>query len=169
MGRERLIKEDYDYLSFLRSHMRVEMLERLLKIPDPELHKWIADIIKVTKPSSVYVSIGSEEDFEYVRRAALINKEELPTKYPKHTVHFDGPKDLARDRGNTRILLSSGEKIPLINTYEKAAGLNEIKNILEGIMSGKEMFVSFYCFGPRSSPFTMYAVQVTDSAYVVHS
>ncbi|MEM1687578.1 MAG: phosphoenolpyruvate carboxykinase, partial [Zestosphaera sp.] len=111
MGRERLIKEDYDYLSFLRSHMRVEMLERLLKIPDPELHKWIADIIKVTKPSSVYASIGSEEDFEYVRRVALINKEELPTKYPKHTVHFDGPKDLARDRGNTRILLSSGEKI----------------------------------------------------------
>lgn len=169
VSREKLITEDYDYLSFLRSHMREEMLKRLLKIPDPELHKWVADIIRVAKPSSVYVSVGSEEDFEYVRRMALLNKEELPTKHSRHTAHFDGPKDLARDRGNTRILLSSGEKIPLINTYERKAGINEIRSILEGIMSGKEMFVSFYCFGPRNSPFTMYAVQVTDSAYVTHS
>jgi len=162
MSRERLVAGDYDYLNLLRSSMSEEMLKRLLRIPDPELHRWVADIISVARPSSVYVNIGSEEDFEYVRRKALLNKEEPPTKYPKHTVHFDGPKDLARDRGNTRILLSSGEKIPLINTYERVSGLNEIKKILEGIMSGKEMYVSFYCFGPRNSPFTMYAVQVTD-------
>lgn len=169
LSRERLISEDYDYLSFLRTRMRGEMLERLMRIPDPELHKWVADIVRIAKPSSIYVSVGSEEDLEYARRAALINKEEIPTKNPKHTVHFDGPKDLARDRGNTRILLSSGEEIPLINTYERTAGLNEIRSILEGIMSGKEMFISFFCFGPRNSPFTMYAVQVTDSAYVTHS
>lgn len=169
MGREMLTSEEYDYMGFLHSFMREEMLERLLRIPDPQLHKWIADIIRVAKPSSVYVIIGDEKDLDYVRRAALANKEELPTKNPKHTVHFDGPKDLARDRGNTRILLTGGEKIPLINTYERGAGLNEIKELFKDVMKGKEMYVSFFCFGPRGSPFTLHAVQVTDSAYVAHS
>lgn len=169
LGRERLSSEEYDYVGFLRSFMREEMLDRLLRIKDPELHKWVADIVRVAEPSSVYVIVGDEGDLEYVRRAALINKEELPTKNPKHTVHFDGYKDLARDRGNTRILLTGGEKIPLINTYERVAGLNEIKEFLKGIMKGKEMFISFFCFGPRNSSFTLHAVQVTDSAYVAHS
>jgi phosphoenolpyruvate carboxykinase (GTP) len=82
MSRERLVAGDYDYLNLLRSSMSEEMLKRLLRIPDPELHRWVADIISVARPSSVYVNIGSEEDFEYVRRKALLNKEELPTKYP---------------------------------------------------------------------------------------
>ncbi|MEM3848973.1 MAG: phosphoenolpyruvate carboxykinase (GTP) [Zestosphaera sp.] len=156
-------------MSFLRSSMRGEMLERLLRIPDPKLHRWIADIVRVAKPSSVYVNVGDEGDLEYIRRAALANREELPTRNARHTAHFDGPKDLARDRGNTRILLSSGEKIPLINTYERRSGLNEIKELFRDVMKGKEMFVSFFCFGPRDSPFTLHAVQVTDSAYVTHS
>lgn len=36
-------------------------------------------------------------------------------------------------------------------------------------MRSKEMYIGFYCFGPRGSPFTLLGVQVTDSAYVIHS
>ena len=168
MPRERLINEDYDYMNVLRSKMSKEMLEKLLRIKDPELHRWIADIIVTTNPDSVYLITG-EEDFDYVRKTALKNKEELPTVYPKHTVHFDGPKDLARDRKNTKILLPGGQKIPYINTLDREEGLTEIKKILPGMMKGKVMFIGFYCFGPKRSPFTMHAVQVTDSAYVAHN
>ncbi|MEM3947979.1 MAG: hypothetical protein QXM76_00060 [Zestosphaera sp.] len=58
MSREAFTSEEYDYMSFLRSSMRGEMLERLLRIPDPKLHRWIADIVRVAKPSSVYVNVG---------------------------------------------------------------------------------------------------------------
>ncbi|MEM1595737.1 MAG: phosphoenolpyruvate carboxykinase (GTP), partial [Desulfurococcaceae archaeon] len=60
-------------------------------------------------------------------------------------------------------------KIPMINTKEKMEGLAEIREILKGIMENKEMFIGLYCFGPKNSPFSLYGVQVTDSAYVIHS
>ena len=158
-----------DYLKLLGGMLSQEMLNRLASVKDPELHGWLYEVLSVAKPSSVYVLTGSKEDLEYVRRVALERVEELPTRYPKHTVHFDGPKDLARDRKNTRILLPGGGSIPLINTYDREAGVREVLDIARGIMEGKEVFVAFYCFGPPGSDFTMYAVQVTDSAYVVHS
>ena len=36
-------------------------------------------------------------------------------------------------------------------------------------MEGKEVLVAFFCLGPTNSPFSMRAMQITDSAYVVHS
>ena len=163
-----LIEEDYDYIAILEKYLEKNMLEKLLRIRDPELHRWIADVIRIAKPAKIYL-ITSEEDFEYVRQAALRNREELPTRYLKHTVHFDGPRDLARDRKNTRILLPGGEKIPFINTYDRDKGLEEIKELLKDIMHGREVFIGFYCFGPKKSPFTLHAVQITDSAYVAHN
>lgn len=160
---------NYDYMKVLKEKLSDEHLSRLLNIRDPELHKWVADVILAAEPSSVYVAIGNEEDLNYIRRKALENKEELPTKYPMHTVHFDGLPDLARDRGNTRILLEGGGEIPLINTKERIEGLNEIKALMKGIMKGKEMYIGFFCLGPRNSPHTIHAIQVTDSAYVMHS
>ncbi len=167
--RERFLPGDYDYLKVLEGAMSPGMLEKLLRIKDEELHKWIASIVAWAEPSSVYIVTGSQEDLDYVRKAAIDNREELPSRERWHTVHFDGPRDLARDRANTRILIPGGGGIPLLNTMDRRAGVEEIKRLSRGIMKGKEMLVSFYCFGPKSSPFTLHAVQVTDSAYVIHS
>lgn len=169
MGRYRLVDREYDYLAVLRSRMDSSNYEKLLRIPDPELHRWIADIVLIANPAKVFVNSGSEEDLEYIRRKALEYGEELPTKFPRHTVHFDGPRDLARDRANTKILVRGGEPIPFINTLDRDVGLAEIRELFRDAMKGREMFVGFYCLGPRNSPFTLYGVQVTDSAYVMHS
>ncbi len=158
-----------DPLGYLRQTLSRTAYERLSAIKDPSLLEWIADMVRLARPSSVYVLTGSSEDLAYVARASLEREEELPTRCPRHTVHFDGPKDLARDRKNTRILVPGGESIPLINTHDRAAGVEEIRELSRGIMEGREMFVAFYCFGPKGSDFTMYAVQLTDSAYVIHS
>ncbi|MEM0197175.1 MAG: phosphoenolpyruvate carboxykinase (GTP) [Sulfolobales archaeon] len=159
----------HSFLGFLQQVMSKEAYEKLVAIKDYSLLKWIAEMVQLARPSSIYVVTGSTEDLEYVARAALERGEELPTKFSKHTVHFDGPRDLARDRRNTRILVRGGTPIPLINTYDKDLGTKEVFDISKGIMEGKEMFIAFYCFGPKESDFTMYAVQLTDSAYVIHS
>lgn len=162
--------EDLDgLLNYLSRVLPPEAYAKLAKISNYSLLKWIAEMIDVARPSKVYVLTGSKEDFEYVARVAIERGEELPTKYPRHTVHFDGPKDLARDRKNTRILIPGGSPVPMINTYDRNSGLREVLELSKGIMSGKEMFIAFYCFGPKNSDFTLYAVQLTDSAYVVHS
>ena len=169
MGRERLLDEDYDYTGYLQKMLEKKHMERLLKINDQELHRWLSDIIMMAEPSSVYIVLGDEEDFNYIKEAALKNKEELKTKHERHTVHFDGLPDLARDRKNTKILTEQDMEIPFINTMKRDEGLVEIKSIIKGIMKGKEMYVGFFCLGPRGSPYAPLAVQVTDSSYVMHS
>ena len=163
-------KPSAEPVEVLKKYMEEEMLERLLRIRDPGLHEWIAGLVEWLEPRTVFVNTGSEEDREYIRRRALDNREEYVTRNPRHTVHFDGPHDIARDRKNTRILVPPGTVLPFINTLEREKGLEEIKQIMRGAMKGREMFIGFYCFGPRRSPlFTLHAVQVTDSAYVMHN
>jgi Phosphoenolpyruvate carboxykinase (GTP) len=40
---------------------------------------------------------------------------------------------------------------------------------MKNIMDGRTMYVLFYVLGPENSPFTIPAVQLTDSPYVAHS
>jgi phosphoenolpyruvate carboxykinase (GTP) len=159
-----------DVLKKLSQYVDPVNFEKLSRIKPVGLLKWILEVIELTKPSKVFVLTGAPEELEYIRRRAIENREEIPTRYsPLHTVHFDGPKDLARDRENTRILVPKGVSIPMINTKDVDEGVKEIREIMDGIMRGKEMYIGFYCYGPKGSPFTLYGVQVTDSAYVIHS
>jgi len=146
-----------------------EQLERISRLPNKRLLLDIAEIVLVAQPASIFVHTGSEDDREYVRRRALASKEEIPSKVPRHTVHFDGPLDLARDKANTRILVGSGERIAMVNTLERDRGLAEVSQLFRGVMAGREMFVGLYVYGPEGSPLSLYGVQVTDSAYVIHS
>ena len=57
----------------------------------------------------------------------------------------------------------------MIKTKDRDEGLNEIHTILNDIMRGKELYVCFFCLGPTNSPFSIPAVQLTDSAYVAHN
>ncbi|MEM0380285.1 MAG: phosphoenolpyruvate carboxykinase (GTP) [Desulfurococcaceae archaeon] len=161
--------ESTDVDSILRKYLDEEHYIRLKAIPDPELHRWIANIVQITNPSKVYVIKGDPEDFVFVKKKSIENGEEIQTKYRYKTVHFDGPMDLARDRGNTRILIPNGGSIPYINTLDRENGLNEITGLYKNSMNGKIMYVIPLCLGPPRSVFTIYAIQVTDSAYVAHS
>jgi len=143
---------------------------KLAKVKSTSLLRWILEVAELTKPDRMLVVTDSPEDLEYVRRRAVESREEIPVSYsPLHTVHFNGPRDLARDRENTRILVPKGTVIPMINTKDVVEGVGEIEGVMKGIMKGREMYVGFYCYGPKSSPFTLYGVQVSDSAYVIHS
>lgn len=146
-----------------------QQVEKLLRIRDDRPLRDVAIIATLAEPDRIFVHAGTPEDREYVRRRALENGEEFASASPLHTVHFDGPRDLARDKANTRILVEGGRGVPLLNTTDRITGLGEIAELMKGIMRGREMFVAFYLYGPRGSPFSLYGVQITDSAYVIHS
>ncbi|MBI2101962.1 phosphoenolpyruvate carboxykinase (GTP) [Candidatus Woesearchaeota archaeon] len=137
-------------------------------------NRHVADIIKkyadLCKPQKITVLDDSREAIEYAKDLALRNGEEAPLKLKGHTIHFDGYYDQGRDLVNTRIMLPKGLKLSKgIETIGKGQGLGEISGLLDGIMEGKEMLVKFYCLGPNNSKFSIPALQLTDSAYVVHS
>lgn len=137
-------------------------------------NRYVDDIlewsIKLCKPARVTIITDEQSDIDYVRERALQIGEETALNIPGHTVHFDCYRDQARDKEHTRVLLPKGKTLSrYINTIDRDEGLAEIYGLMDGIMTGKEMLVRFFCLGPRNSRFAIPALQITDSAYVAHS
>ncbi|WP_456367112.1 phosphoenolpyruvate carboxykinase (GTP) [Thermococcus sp.] len=158
-----------DALEMLAKLLPEEQFEKIKAIDNPELHAFLAEWIEWLEPSRVFVCTDSEEDELYVRWKALYYGEEKVLETPNHTVHYDNYYDQARDKANTKLLVSGGKEIPFLNTMDRGEGLREIRELMKGVMKGKELFICFFVLGPKNSIFTIPAVQLTDSAYVAHS
>lgn len=145
-------------------------MEKIKKLDNRYVAEIIAKYADLCRPSKVTLLDDSEESIDYIRHLALRNNEERALNTKGHTIHFDGYYDQGRDLVNTRVLLPKGKRLSkYIETMDRDEGLKEIFGMLDGIMQGKEMLVKFYCLGPNNSKFSIPALQLTDSAYVVHS
>jgi phosphoenolpyruvate carboxykinase (GTP) len=145
-------------------------LAKLYALKNKHVEKIILETISLCQPAKATILTDSKKDIDYIRQLALTNYEESLLDTPGHTIHFDGFFDQGRDKEKTKVLITKDEHLsPVINTGERKECLSEIFSLLKGIMMGKEMFVAFYCLGPVNSRFSIPALQITDSAYVVHS
>lgn len=160
-----------DALKVLRDKLEDQHLEKLTRLGNPRLLRFIAEAVTLCQPASVFVATDAEADYEYIRRRALETGEEMALRTPGHTVHFDGYHDQARDRANTRYLVPPDDPLTGtdLNTIDRDEGLTEVKGYLRGSMRDRQMLVCFFALGPTDSFFTIPAVQVTDSYYVAHS
>ena len=144
--------------------------EKLAALNNEYVEEVIERAAELCKPEKISIITDSKEDVEYIRNLALENGEEKPLEREGHTYHFDGFNDQARDKENTKYLLTGDEEFDLdINSIERKKGLEEILSYLDGSMEGKEMIVRFFSLGPSDSPFSLPALQITDSSYVAHS
>jgi phosphoenolpyruvate carboxykinase (GTP) len=154
----------------LKSVMNDANFSKLASINNGKLNEFIAKYVELCNPKHVFVSDGSTEDLEYIRKKAVENHEEAYLKIPGHTIHFDAYGDQGRDKANTKILVKKGEELDKsIVTGEREPHLEEVHDILKNIMTGRELFVCFYTLGPENSIFSIPSIQLTDSAYVAHS
>ena len=146
------------------------MNDKLSRLANRRVCEIIEHYTKLCRPACVTVIDDSDEDAACLRRRALEGGEEHPLSMHGHTYHFDGASDQARDKAHTKLLLSTPMDFGFETaTLDRQTGLDEMENLLDGIMEGKEMFVRFCCLGPTQSPFSILALQLTDSAYVAHS
>ncbi len=158
------------YEQVLKASLTGEHIEKLLRLPNPKLHRFVAEAVELCGPDSVFVCTDAAEDIAYVRRLATENSEETPLALEGHTIHFDGAKDQGRDKENTKYLVPPGVDLGAhLNSLDKEEGLAEVRGFLAGSMRGRQMLVRFFCLGPRDSVFSVSGVQLTDSAYVGHS
>ncbi|MGM0440855.1 MAG: phosphoenolpyruvate carboxykinase (GTP) [Elusimicrobiota bacterium] len=154
----------------LRKKCSEESFAKLKNIPGEKVVNFIAKYVKHCNPDSVFVRGDSPEDADYIRTKAIENGEEKELKTDGHTVHFDGKNDQARDKENTKYLVTPRTEIGSnINSTQREEGLKEVHQYLKDSMEGKEMYVGFFCLGPRNSEFSLPALQITDSSYVMHS
>jgi phosphoenolpyruvate carboxykinase (GTP) len=154
----------------LQEKLDPKNLNKLTAIKNAKMHAFVAEAIELTNPDSVVVFTDSKEDLDTIREKAKNGGGEHSLATPGHTYHFDGPKDQARDKANTKYLLPKGMDLgESLNSTDKASGLAEVKGFLKDSYVGKEMLVCFFCLGPTNSDFSISCVQITDSYYVAHS
>lgn len=159
-----------EHMEYIRSRMAREQFDNLTNLSNPKLYEFIAEAIDLCQPDSIFLCTDEKEDIEYVRRQALERGEEAELATEGHTIHFDGYHDQARDKENTKYLLPADQDMgERINSTDRQSGLEEIREYFQGIMTGKQMIVRFFCLGPRNSVFSTYCCQITDSFYVAHS
>jgi len=156
--------------AILEARLDRKNLDKLLALRNEALNRFVAESLDLCDPATVFVCTDAAEDVAYVRAQAMARGEEKPLKIEGHTVHFDGYSDQGRDKAATKYLVPRGVVFSnRLNHMAKEEGLAEIRDILRGIMHGKEAIVRFFCLGPTDSPFSISCVQITDSFYVAHS
>lgn len=158
------------YTKLLKTNCGEDNYKKLEALKNPFVLDFVGKYVELCNPDSVFVRNDSKEDAQYIRNRAIELGEEKKLKMSGHTYHFDGYYDQARDKANTKYLLPPDVELGAdIRSVNKKEGLKEINEFLKNIMKGKQMFVSFFCLGPTNSPFSIPAIQITDSSYVAHS
>jgi phosphoenolpyruvate carboxykinase (GTP) len=161
---------DQQYAAVLKGKLDAANLASLEALQDPRLLAFVADAAELCRPAAIRVITDAEADRDYIRRKAVENGEEIALAAPGHTAHFDGYQDQGRDKEVTRYMVPRDASLgPNLNCIERGQGLAEVRGFLAGSMQGRTMYVAFFCLGPTDSPFSLSCVQITDSAYVVHS
>lgn len=159
------------YEELLRSKMSEESFNKLAALENEKLSDFVGKYIEICNPDSVYMCDDSDEDAEYVRQKALEEGEEAKLAKDGQTIHYDGYRDQARDKANTKFLVKKEdmERMGNLNCVDYEDGYTEILDIARDIMKGKEAIVKLFTECPPKGPFTIACAQITDSCYVSHS
>jgi phosphoenolpyruvate carboxykinase (GTP) len=144
--------------------------DKLAVVANEEALIKIAGAIAMCAPERVFVNTGSEADVQWVREHALQKSEEAKLAKEGHTIHFDLPQDQARLVNQTFYIVNPDEKFSaLAKTYLRDDALAYVQEHMRGIMQGMTMMVGFYSRGPVAAEASIPAIEITSSAYVVHS
>ena len=138
---------------------------------NPNVNKWVDEMIALTKPDkSVWID-GSEEQLNALRKEACetgemikLNEEKLPGCLYHRTL----PNDVARVEDRTFICSRNKEDAgPTNNWCDPKEMYAKLTPMYDGVMKGRTMYVIPYSMGPIGSPLAKVGVEVTDSIYVV--
>ena len=156
--------------ALFQKKMDADNLAKLEKIRNEEALLKIANAIAVGEPDSVMVNSGSASDLQKVREISLEKGEEKPLAMKDHTIHFDLPQEQGRIVDRTFYIVNPDEKISVLaKKVLRDEAHAHLRKYMKGIMKGKTMFVGFFNRGPAGAPATIPALELSSSAYVMHS
>ncbi len=158
------------YETLFKGKMSEASFQKLAALENDQVYEFISYAIELCEPETVWVGDDSAADAAYCRVRSIDGKEELQLGTNGHTVHFDGYYDQARKKEVTKYLVPADDYLdPKLNQMDRDEGVKEMEDLQRGAYAGRQMYVRFFCLGSTNSVFAIPCLQITDSAYVVHS
>lgn len=143
---------------------------------NPNVIKWVDEMVALTKPESVVWIDGSKEQLDELTDEVCAlpegNRDKMyrlnPEKLPGCLYHRTLPNDVARVEDRTFICTPTKEEAgPTNNWCDPAEMYAKLSKLYDGVMKGRTMYVIPYSMGPIGSPLAKVGVELTDSIYVV--
>ena len=137
------------------------------------LLRWVEKMADLTRPESIHWVDGSEQ--EYDRLCNLLEDRGTFVRlnqdlWPGCFYARSDVRDVARVEERTFICSLSRDGAGPTNNWEDPYQMRrKLKELFQGAMRGRTMYVLPFCMGPLDSPSAQIGVQITDSPYVVVS
>jgi phosphoenolpyruvate carboxykinase (GTP) len=149
-------------------------IERDLSIPlsnNEHLLRWVEKMAQLTQPAAIHWVDGSIEEDEALKAQMVaggtfikLNEELWPGCYYARS----DATDVARVEDRTFICSLSKDGAGPTNNWEEPFQMRKkLKELFQGSMQGRTMYVLPFSMGPIGSPMSQIGVQLTDSPYVV--
>lgn len=135
------------------------------------LIRWVEKMAELTKPDNIHWVDGSQEEYDYlcdqmVAKGTLLRLNQ--DLWPGCFYARSDPKDVARVEERTFICsLSKNDAGPTNNWEDPFVMRRKLKDLFNGCMRGRTMYVLAFSMGPVGSQFSQIGVELTDSPYVV--
>ncbi len=143
---------------------------------NPNVNKWVEEMIALTKPDQVVWIDGTKEQLDQLTAEVTALPDGHPDKlyrlneekYPGCLYHRTRPNDVARVEDRTFICSRRKEDAgPTNNWCDPQEMYAKLTPLYDGVMKGRTMYVIPYSMGPIGSPLAKVGVELTDSIYVV--
>jgi phosphoenolpyruvate carboxykinase (GTP) len=168
------IEKTVDGSSIPAQHVDPPRLSRDASVPlssNIHLLNWVDKMAQITKPEAIHWVDGSKEEDEFLKAQMVasgtfvkLNQELWPGCYYARS----DANDVARVENRTFICSLSKDAAGPTNNWEEPFQMRrKLKELFDGSMRGRTMYVLPFSMGPTGSPMSQIGVQLTDSPYVV--
>lgn len=140
------------------------------ELPNRAVQRWLAECIELCRPDRVRLLDGSTAEWhELIAQAVAertlieLNQQKLPGCY----LHRSHPSDVARTEQDT-FICTPNEMLagPTNNWLDSRQAYSRLREMFNGSMQGRTMYVIPFVMGPLGSPLARVGVELSDSIYV---